>query len=170
MTATVGDAVTGATPDPVAELLQAFVGFYELGLDPRTHAELGRRSGCGVSWAELDLLRFVRASGPTTVAELARTSGRREPAVLRVLQVLQVRGFLVRRHDPHDRRTLRVHLTPQGEMADDRRLRVLREVAQEIMADWSSEEVATLSALFSRYADRAMARVHDVPPGGGSGR
>ncbi len=167
MTSTAGDGVVGPALDPLAVLLAAFEAFFALGVDPRTHAELGRRSGCGVPWIDLDLLRFLRASGPATVRELAGTSRRREPAVVRALQTLQNRGFVVRRHDPRDRRSLRIHLTPQGEKADDQRDRILRQVAQEVMADWAPGEVETLSALFSRYMETALARVAESPPAGG---
>jgi DNA-binding MarR family transcriptional regulator len=62
-------------------------------------------------WAVL--VSLWESDGPTQ-RELAARTRKDEPTVSRILDGIESRGWIVRRPDPEDGRSRRIHLTPKG--------------------------------------------------------
>ncbi|GAB4065681.1 MarR family transcriptional regulator [Ancylobacter sonchi] len=92
------------------------------------------------------LVKLQRSPG-LTQNELAQLVEVEPITVARLVDRLQLRGFVERRHDPHDRRVWRLHLLPAAgpiidEIAEARR----QIVAQLLGTDVTPEAVAEMEA------------------------
>ncbi|MCB4770289.1 MarR family transcriptional regulator [Ancylobacter sp. Lp-2] len=92
------------------------------------------------------LVKLQRSPG-LTQNELAQLVEVEPITVARLVDRLQARGFVERRHDPHDRRVWRLHLLPAagpiiGEIAEARK----QMVAQLLGANVTPEAVAEMEA------------------------
>jgi DNA-binding MarR family transcriptional regulator len=79
-------------------------------------SELDRelRASRDLSLDEYDVLLQLRRLGPTTMSELAANLLISRASTTRLVDRLVVRGWIERGDDPHDRRIVRVALTPAG--------------------------------------------------------
>lgn len=64
--------------------------------------------------SQASVLAIVAARGPLTVGELGQLEHVRPPTITRMVDRLEERSLVVRRHDPSDRRVALVELTPDG--------------------------------------------------------
>lgn len=82
-------------------------------------------------------LPILRYPGPQNrrPSELASEVGMTKQAVNYLLGELERLGYLVRREDPDDRRSKRIHLTERGEEV----ARTIRHTVRRIEADWEKE-------------------------------
>lgn len=94
------------------------------------------RDHAGVSQQELETALLVDANG-----------------VVLLLNELEAAGFSVRRRDPSDRRRHLVELTPAGRVAVERAEKARESLEDEVLADFTTEERATLRKLLSRVLD-----------------
>lgn len=97
----------------------------------------------GISRVEAGVLGAVR-SGPRRITDLAEREGCTQPAVTRLVDRLQDRGWLVRESDPRDGRAVLVALTPEGEAAADQMRGVYREMLHGEMGKLADEDVRVL--------------------------
>jgi DNA-binding MarR family transcriptional regulator len=117
------------------------------------------------AWAELtysqyNVLRIIDRDGPTAQAEIARGLMVSAPVVTRIASALADAGLVERRGDPHDRRTVRLALTPRGR----RRVRSMR---QELL-DAAGELLAPLPEARRAALAKALAELQVLFPGRGS--
>ncbi len=101
--------------------------------------------------AHLVVLRYPGPQGRRP-GEIAAGSGQSKQATNYLLGQLERLGYLERTHDPDDRRSRRVNLTPQGLKA----ALVMRETVAEVEREWATqlgeEDFDQLHALLSRLA------------------
>jgi DNA-binding MarR family transcriptional regulator len=119
-------------------------------------AELESTHGLGLS--ALELLGRVAASDGrrARLSTLAAQTGLSLSRVSRIADAMERRGLVERRRCPEDSRAVNAHLTEAG-------LALVREaqathfagVQQRFFDSLSSEELATLAAVFGRFAPRA---------------
>jgi DNA-binding MarR family transcriptional regulator len=140
------DELAEALPERIVRLSQLFF----------------RRSTVGVSRVEAGVLGAV-ADRPRRITELAAREGLTQPAISRLVDRLQERGWVVRQADPGDRRVVLVALTvPGGGVLD--RLRVeYRSLLHEEMASLADADVHTLARAIE-VLDELIARVQDRDP------
>ena len=102
-------------------------------------------------WGILNLL--WEADGQTPV-ELARRADKDKPNVTRLLKILEDKALVVRKPDPKDRRSHRIHLTEAGNALKDKLLDLGILCLEQACLGLSSQEVATLKSLLNRvYAN-----------------
>jgi MarR family transcriptional regulator for hemolysin len=102
-------------------------------------------------WGILNLL--WEADGQTPV-ELARRADKDKPNVTRLLKILEDKALVVRKPDPKDRRSHRIHLTEAGNALKDKLLDLGVACLERACIGLSSQEVATLKSLLNRvYAN-----------------
>jgi DNA-binding MarR family transcriptional regulator len=85
----------------------------------------------GVNETDLHCLNIIQNSGGVTAGELAAEAGLTTGAVTGVIDRLDEAGFARRRHDPNDRRRVKLEVTPKFY---DRADKIWGPVAQ----DWSA--------------------------------
>ncbi len=107
------------------------------------HVLDGRLRPLGLSQAKwLCLLELIRAEQPLTQSELAQRLGIEPATLVRLLDRLEMHGWVERLPDIHDRRSKRIHLTEQSrsialqvqQTADNLRAELLRGISQEDLA------------------------------------
>ena len=101
-----------------------------------------RCAALGVTPAEGHLLSYLRAYAPCTIVEILRVFGIRPSTMTSVLERLAVRGLLVRKPDPDDRRAVQVSLTREGKRAAERVDRMLRDLEGRIGTRVGKRELA----------------------------
>lgn len=102
-------------------------------------------------WGILNLL--WEADGQTPV-ELARRADKDKPNVTRLLKILEDKQFVVRKPDPKDRRSHRIHLTEAGNALKGKLLDLGVTCLERACLGLTSQEVATLKSLLNRvYAN-----------------
>lgn len=121
----------------------------------------------GFTRAERTLLQFRvlhrLRDGPCTTSDLAGVHGASAPAISKVVGMLAEDGLIARRHDPRDRRYVRLALTPAGRDHVRAMMGVARRGIAERLVGLSEAERATLLAgleLLGRCLDpgRAVAQ------------
>ena len=120
---------------------------------------LHRRTGeelLGMRLKQFMLLGFVRDHQGVSQQELEAALLMDANGVVLLLNELEAAGFSVRKRDPHDRRRHLVELTPSGRVAVERAEKARESLEDEILADFSVEERATLKRLLSRVLDSLL--------------
>lgn len=99
---------------------------------------LRQQDQSGLSPALATSLASIWRDGPLTLSRLAALEQVTPPTVTKLVEKLEMQGFIVRRTDPDDRRVCRVEVTPAGvtqlEQIRDRR------------TEWLSARLDALSA------------------------
>jgi DNA-binding MarR family transcriptional regulator len=76
--------------------------------------------------------------------------------VVLLLNELEAAGFSIRKRDPHDRRRHLVDLTASGRVALERAEKARESLEDEILADFSPEERATLKKQLDRVLESLL--------------
>ncbi|WP_418790820.1 MarR family winged helix-turn-helix transcriptional regulator [Phosphitispora sp. TUW77] len=89
------------------------------------------------------VLRII-GSGPVTVGEISNHINSKLPAAARLIRRMEIKGWILKRQDEHDRRVFWLELTSEGrkfmETLGRRRDRVIAEMFEKL----SSEEQETI--------------------------
>jgi DNA-binding MarR family transcriptional regulator len=115
---------------------------------PQRAAALSRlfltRTTIDVSRTEVGVMRAVSVR-PQRITELAAAEGVTQPAITRVVNRLQERGWVTRHGDPRDGRAVVVRLTPAGRTVVERLRGEYRALVHEEMATLDDTDVETLA-------------------------
>lgn len=133
---------------------------------PQRAAALSRlfftRTTLDVSRTEVGVIRAV-ALRPQRITELAAGEGVTQPAITRVVNRLQERGWVARTSDPRDGRAVMVRATPEGSAVFQRLRGEYRALVHEEMATLDDDDVETLARaidvldeLIDRLQDREL--------------
>src|SRR6266436_8831811 len=119
-------------------------------LHRRTSEEL-----LGMRLKQFLLLGYVRdhGNGGVSQQELETALLIDANSVVLLLNELEASGLSVRRRDPHDRRRHLVEITESGRAAVERAEKARETLEEEILAELSPEERATLRRLLRRALD-----------------
>jgi DNA-binding MarR family transcriptional regulator len=102
------------------------------------------------------LERLWERDGQTT-REIADAIGVEGPTVVRAIQRMAAAGLVVRKEHPTDGRLVAIHLTPTGARLRTVLPRVLREVEEKALADFSTADRARLLELLERLGAKLRA-------------
>lgn len=135
------------TPDPLLESIPFLI--------TRIHAALHTTmlttlEPVGIEPRHLGTLTGLRATGPISQAELARMLSVSHPAVVQIVDDLELRDLIERRRLANDRRTHMLHLTAAAEPALDRATVLATTTGEQLLADLSSSQRAHLLDLLRR--------------------
>jgi len=78
------------------------------------------------------LLTYLVPYGPCTVSELVRVFGSKHSTMTSLLDRLETRGLVERKHNPEDKRSFLIALTPKGRKAASRVNALVEEIEREI--------------------------------------
>lgn len=95
------------------------------------------------------LIYLGRSAGAISQSELAELSGIGGPALVRVLDRLEVMGLVLRRIDPDDKRIRRVSLTDAGQALVTRMERAIDAVRDRVLAEFTDQDIATCIKVFA---------------------
>jgi len=120
-------------------------------LHRRTSEEL-----LGMRLKQFMLLGYVRDHPAVSQQELETALLIDANGVVLLLNELEAAGLSVRRRDPHDRRRHLVELTASGRVAVERAEKARESLEDEVLADFSPEERASLRKLLRRVLDSLL--------------
>jgi DNA-binding MarR family transcriptional regulator len=120
-------------------------------LHRRTSEEL-----LGMRLKQFLLLGYVRDRGAVSQQELETGLLMDANSVVLLLNEAEAAGLSVRRRDPADRRRHMVELTAAGRVAVERAEKARESIEDEVLADLSHEERATLRKLLRRLLDSLL--------------
>jgi DNA-binding MarR family transcriptional regulator len=103
------------------------------------------------------------ADGPLTPSEVSARLVVPSATMTATLDTLERRGWVERRTNPDDRRSILVSVTEEGRAASDRLLAGIRVIERETMGGLTQRELATLLRLLDKILARA-AEVAAEPP------
>jgi DNA-binding MarR family transcriptional regulator len=107
----------------------------------------------GMRLKQFMTLGYVRDRGSVSQQELESAMLIDANAVVLLLNELEAAGLSVRKRDPHDRRRHLVEITEAGKAAVARAEKAREGLEEEILAELSPEERATLAKLLRRVMD-----------------
>ena len=113
---------------------------------------------------EFALLRAVGAAEGQSQQAIGEMLQIPPSRMVAFVDALEARALLERRHNPHDRRTRELHLTPAGRELLERAFALASELEQELCADLSGQEREQLLKLLWRVGDQLGLRpgTHDA--------
>jgi DNA-binding MarR family transcriptional regulator len=117
------------------------------------------QSRLGISRIETGVMSAV-SQRPQRITELAAAEGVTQPAITRLVDRLQERGWVQRAADPNDGRVVIVHLTPAGADALGALRAEYRALVHEEMAALPDADVETLARAID-VLDSLIARLQE---------
>jgi DNA-binding MarR family transcriptional regulator len=126
---------------------------------PQNDEVLIREAGIKLDRALFPPLVLIERLGPIGVVDLADRIGRDYTTLSRQVAKLESLGLVSRRPQPGDRRVRESVITEEGKamtgMIDAARLRM----AEQVFADWETQDFDDLVRLMRKFADALEARV-----------
>lgn len=103
------------------------------------------------------LVHLAEGGDGISQRDLAARIGLDTSTLVRLLDLLEARGFVERRVDPADRRARRIHLTAEGRDELARIRAMLLQAENELLGDLDDKETLAMLDGFARIAARAEA-------------
>lgn len=126
---------------------------------PQPDAALIEMAGVALDRALFPLLARVERRGPLGIKELAELCGRDYTTVSRQVARLEELGLVARQVNTVDARVKEAVITDAGRTMTQALDGAREKLITALLADWSAEDVATLSGLLRRLADDALGLV-----------
>jgi DNA-binding MarR family transcriptional regulator len=108
--------MTTSTPRRVGDALDALVCFdlyvASRAMTRRYRPVLEQHS---ITYPQYLVVMYLGSAGPSTIKEVAAALRLDHATLTPMLRRMEARQLIVREHEPHDRRSVRLTLTPQGE-------------------------------------------------------
>lgn len=143
----VNQSDAGASPEAVFETLHELMHLYRL---QRQRAI--ETAGLGLSPMEARALGFFAHHPGATLTDLAAHSGRDKSQLARLIGGLRERGLLQTKPDEHDRRNLRLAVTPEAEAIHRAMRTQMRRLAKAALAGMDENERVRLLAALRKLA------------------
>lgn len=104
----------------------------------------------GVGTAEIDLIHALRHNPGCTQAKLAEILHADKAAIARRTKNLELKGYLVRKDDPDDRRSQLLYPTAQAEALKSSKAEIEASFYEFLTDSLTAEEAKTFAALLDR--------------------
>ena len=160
----VSDSYEDEFPDGDRASTEAYATLTRAGL--AVLAELDRciEASFGVSHPVITALAVVEGAGQAlTPSQISERMLVPSATMTATLDVLEDRGWVVRRPNPADRRSVLVEITSSGRATADQFLPGIRLVERDVMSGLTERENKQLLALLAKVLARAV-EVADAPP------
>lgn len=114
-----------------------------------------------ITLAELKLIycvdeHFKEHGRPFSSTEAAEQLGISAPAVSRTVKGLEVKGFLERRLDDSDRRSVKIIITEKGQSVLEENMRRCIALLDSVFTKFSDKELANMVRLHCKFSDELM--------------
>ena len=104
----------------------------------------------GIGTAEIDLIHALRHNPGCTQARLAELLHADKAAVARRTKNLETKGFLLRRDDPHDRRSQLLYPTEKAESTKSSKAEIEASFYEYLTTFLTAEEAAVFAGLLDK--------------------
>lgn len=141
------------------------VGYLVKQLAQTTGRELDRRMGAlGLTDAQWKPLLLLQQGACSTAADLSRTACHDTGAITRLLDRLEAKGLVRRVRSAADRRVVHLELSEEGKRIAAEVPKIIAQLANEILAGFTQEEVFKYKDLLNR----ALANAREICEGDAS--
>ena len=120
---------------------------------PARDEQLLQAAGVQLEQLLFPLLVAIGRRGPIGVVELADNLGRDNTTVSRQVKKLEAQGLAHKPPNANDRRISEVTLSEQGQAIFAQIARARQKLMNQVLANWSPDEVQALFTLTRKYAD-----------------
>ena len=120
---------------------------------PARDEQLLQAAGVQLEQLLFPLLVAIGRRGPVGVVELADNLGRDYTTVSRQVKKLEAQGLAHKQPNARDRRISEVTLSERGQAIFAQIARARQKLMNQVLANWSPEEVQALFTLTRKYAD-----------------
>lgn len=143
--------------DALPDIERAFSSIIRWGNLPRVRERFVAAAGMDLDRSSYSMLSRLTEGAPMRLSDLAQRSGVDLSTASRQVHHLQVAGLVVRVTMEEDRRAALLSVTPAGQEMVQRLHSAKRGVFTEMLAGWSSEELAELGRVLTRLAGDMVA-------------
>ena len=99
---------------------------------------------------QMHALMYIKENPNSSVGKLVKVLHMSSPAIAQFTNRLVRGGFIVKKEDPKDRRTIRLHLTSAGEKQSQELPTIIKQKAEKILAYISEEDMKTMIHILSK--------------------
>lgn len=122
-----------------------------------------------ITLAELKLIycvdgHFKEQGIPFSSTEAAEQLGISAPAVSRTVKGLEAKGFLERRLDDNDRRSVKIIVTDKGQSVLEENMRRCIALLDRVFTKFSDKELADMVKLHCKFSDELRRLTSDINP------
>jgi MarR family transcriptional regulator, organic hydroperoxide resistance regulator len=96
------------------------------------------------------VIRFLYENNRLTSSELGKKTDLDSATLTGVLDRLEAGGFVERRQNPEDRRSIRIHLTEKGRTTGEKVAKLMEEANAEFMRGFNTSEEVAMRSLLTR--------------------
>jgi DNA-binding MarR family transcriptional regulator len=118
----------------------------------------------GHSPLEIELLRAIVEAGEIRASDLASRLFVTKTSISRYVNDMLKEGLLRQRRDPSDGRATLLSVSAAGQREFEEREQRRSAMLREICKDWSTTDVAKLTALMQRFNDELTRRLQETTP------
>ncbi len=111
---------------------------------------LKKVSGLHLTAVQGMVIRFLYDNDRLTSSELGKKTELDSATLTGVLDRLEGGGFIERRQNPEDRRSIRIHLTEKGRAAGETVTQLMEEANAEFLREFNASEEVALRSLLAR--------------------
>jgi len=104
----------------------------------------------GLTPCQFEVLMTLWSEDGIVLGELRRRVSRDGPTITGVVDRMEKKSLVKRIRDPHDRRVVKVHLTPKGENMKKDLSRTKKVMMEKITRTLSSKEISSLVSLMEK--------------------
>jgi DNA-binding MarR family transcriptional regulator len=116
----------------------------------RATRRASRLTGLDWTFSALLILEGMKENGSVRMSELAELAGTTPPTVTKLIKDLEGKGLIQRTPDEQDGRASIVGLTAEGRRVAEAICGARLEALQQILGDWTEEDLERFTALFQR--------------------
>ena len=106
----------------------------------------------GITHGHFITLLYISENEGLTQAQLAETHRKDRNIVSRNIDVLEEKGFVIRKRGIVDRRSFSIHLTDLGHSVISTHKNLIKESEQEALSNLSKDEIAIFYSLLTKIA------------------
>jgi DNA-binding MarR family transcriptional regulator len=107
----------------------------------------------GLNLTESECWRFVSIKGAATPTEVAHYTGLTSGATTAMLDRLEQAGFITRRQNPADRRSVLIEMNPKATEMTLPLVAGIQAAHRELIASYSDQELAVIADFLARLTD-----------------
>jgi DNA-binding MarR family transcriptional regulator len=96
------------------------------------------------------VIRFLYDNDRLTSSELGRKTDLDSATLTGILDRLEAGGFIERRRNPEDRRSIRIHLTEKGRASGEKVAQLMEEANKDFLREFNESEEVALRSLLAR--------------------
>lgn len=138
--------------------LEGSVGYLVYRLSQTVARELDRRmAAIGLTDAQWKPLLLLQQGECTTAADLSRIAAHDTGAVTRLVDRLEAKGLIRRQRSAADRRVVILELTAEGQRIAGEIPRIICELSNQVLADFSETDFDRFKELLGRALDNVTA-------------